>query len=403
MELSMATRKAITKALAVKYRNASKELKGEILDTVCGLTGYHRDYARRVLRAALQPCPVAVRAPTRTPKYDRGVVAGLGKCWAVLNAPAGQRLAPMLAELVPLLRRHGELDLDDATAALLVGMSAATIDRKLAPARAKMLPRGRSHTKPGSILKSKIAMRTWADHDEDAPGFVEVDLVAHEGGNAAGRFCFTLTVTDIATGWTENRTVPDKRQVHVVAAITEVVNGMPFPVRGIDCDNGSEFINDQLYRYCREHKLKFTRSRSGNSNDGAHVEQKNWTTVRQLVGYLRYDTPGELALLNKIWALQSLLGNHFYPQQKLISKVRDGATITKTYDRAQTPYARALAQPTVKPLSRRRLTAQHASFNPAAVQRQIQALSADLLTLATAKNQPTTKPTLSPATLPAAL
>ena len=400
----MATRKAITKALAVKYRNASKELKGEILDTVCGLTGYHRDYARRVLRAALQPRPVAVRAPTRTPKYDPGVVAALGKCWAVLNAPAGKRLAPMLAELVPLLRRYGELDLDDATAALLVGMSAATIDRKLAPARAKMLPRGRSHTKPGSILKSKIAMRTWADHDEDAPGFVEVDLVAHEGGNAAGRFCFTLTVTDIATGWTENRTVPDKRQVHVVAAVTEVVNGMPFPVRGIDCDNGGEFINDQLYRYCREHKLKFTRSRSGNSNDGAHVEQKNWTTVRQLVGYLRYDTPGELALLNKIWVLQSLLGNHFYPQQKLISKVRDGAKITKKYDRAQTPYARALAHPTVKPLPRRRLTAQHASFNPAAVQRQIQALSADLLTLATAKNQPTTKPTVTPATtLPAAL
>src|SRR4051794_7163345 len=403
MELSMATRKAITKALAVKYRNASKELKGEILDTVCGLTGYHRDYARRVLRASLKPRPVAVRAP-RAPKYDPGVVAALGKCWAVLNAPAGKRLAPMLAELVPLLRRHGELDLDDVTAALLVGMSAATIDRKLAPARAKMLPRGRSHTKPGSILKSKIAMRTWADHDEDAPGFVEVDLVAHEGGNAAGRFCFTLTVTDIATGWTENRTVPDKRQVHVVAAIPEVVNGMPFPVRGIDCDNGGEFINDQLYRYCRQHELTFTRSRSGNKNDGAHMEQKNWTTVRQLVGYLRYDTPGELALLNKIWALQSLLGNHFYPQQKLISKVRDGAKITKKYDRAQTRYARALAHPTVKPLPRRRLTAQHASFNPAAAQTQIQALSADLLTLTTAKNQPTPKPTITPATtLPSAL
>src|SRR3954451_8911575 len=234
MELSMATRKAITKALAVKYRNASKELKGEILDTVCGLTGYHRDYARRVLRAALQPRPVAVRAP-RAPKYDPGVVAALGKCWAVLNAPAGKRLAPMLAELVPLLRRHGELDLDDAATALLVGMSAATIDRKLAGARSKMLPRGRSHTKPGSMLKSKIAMRTWADHDQDSPGFVEVDLVAHKGGNASGRFCFTLTVTDIATGtgWTENRTGPDKRQGGVVAAITDVVTHLPFPITGI--------------------------------------------------------------------------------------------------------------------------------------------------------------------------
>src|SRR3954453_11652216 len=281
MELSMATRTAITRALALQYRDGSKDLKGEILDTVCGLTGYHRDYARRALRAALKPRPVRPRAP-RTPKYDPKVVAALAKCWAVLNAPAGKRLAPMLAELVPLLRRHGELDLDDPAAELLGAMSAATIARKLAGARSKLLPRGRSHTKPGSMLKSRIAMRTWADHDEDTPGFVEVDLVAHEGGNPSGRFCFTLTVTDIATGWTENRTVPDKRQVHVIAAITEVVAGLPFPVRGIDCDNGGEFINDQLSRYCRENKLKFTRSRAGNSNDGAHVEQKNWTTVRQL-------------------------------------------------------------------------------------------------------------------------
>ena len=390
----MAVRKAITKALAVQYRNGSKELKGEILDTVCGLTGYHRDYARRALRTALTPRPVRPRAP-RTPTYDARTVAALTKCWAVLNAPAGKRLAPMLAELVPLQRRHGELDLDDAGADLLVAMSAATIDRKLAAARSKLLPRGRSHTKPGSMLKSRIAMRTWADHDEDTPGYVEVDLVAHEGGNPSGRFCFTLTVTDIATGWTENRTVPDKRQAGVLAAITDVVTHLPFPIKGIDSDNGGEFINAHLFRYCRENKLKFTRSRPGNSNDGAHVEQKNWTTVRQLVGYLRYDTPAELALLNQIWVLQSLIGNHFYPQQKLISKVRDGAKITKKYDQARTPYARAVAHPAVTALRRRRLTAQHAAFNPAAVQRQIQALSGDLLTLATAKNQPATKPAVA--------
>jgi hypothetical protein len=395
----MATRKAITKALAVRYRNATKELKGEILDTVCGLTGYHRDYARRALRAALKPAPVRVRT-ARTPKYDPDVIRALEKCWAVLNAPAGKRLAPMLAELVPLLRRHGELHLDEDAAVLLAGMSAATIDRKLVGARAKMLPHGRSHTKPGSILKSKIAMRTWADHDEDSPGFVEIDLVGHEGGNPRGRFCFTLTVTDIATGWTENRTVADKRQAGVLAALTDVVTHLPFPIRGIDADNGGEFINQALYLFCRNNNLKFTRSRSGHSNDGAHVEQKNWTTVRQLVGYLRYDTPGELELLNQIWTAQALIGNHFYPQQKLISKVRDGAKVTKRYDPARTPYARAVAHPAVTPLRRRRLDAQHASFNPAAVQRQIQALCGELLTLATAKNQPATKPAVTP---PAAL
>jgi hypothetical protein len=392
MELTLATRKAITKTLAVKYRAGSRTTKSEILDMVCELTGFHRDYARRALRAAPgRPRVAPVRAP-RAPKYDARVVAGLEKCWAVLNAPAGKRLAPMLGELVPLLRRHGELDLDDVTARLLIGMSAATIDRRLVAARSKMLLRGRSHTKPGSMLKARIAMRTWAEHDENTPGFVEVDLVGHEGGNPRGKFCFTLTVTDIATGWTENRTVADKLQVHVFAALTDVVEHLPFPVKGIDADNGGEFINKQLFAYCRKKKLKFTRSRSGNKNDGAHVEQKNWTTVRQLVGYLRYDTEAERILLNKIWVLQSLIGNHYYPQQKLISKVRDGAKITKKYDRAQTPYARATAHPDVKALPRRRLTAQHASFNPAAVQRQIQALCSELLTLATAKAQPTTKP-----------
>jgi hypothetical protein len=343
------------------------------------------------LRAALTPRIVAPRA-TRPPKYDTEVVAALTKCWATLNAPAGKRLAPALAELVPVLRRFGELDIDDDTAVLLVSMSAATIDRRLGPAKQRLQLKGRSHTKPGSLLKSRIPMRTWADHDENTPGLVEIDLVGHEGGNLAGEHCFTLTVTDIATGWTENRTVRNMAQKHVFAAITNVVEHLPFPILGIDSDNGSEFINDQLFRYCRDNNLKFTRSRSGNKNDGAHVEQKNWTTVRQLVGYLRYDTESELLLLNRIWEQQALIGNHFYPQQKLISKVRDGAKVSKKYDTATMPYARAIAHPEVKALPKRRLRKTYASFNPAAVQRRIQALCDELLVLATAKGQPARKP-----------
>jgi hypothetical protein len=394
MELTMATRKEITRAQAVKYQAGSRTVKSDILDTLCEVTGFHRDYARRALRAALVPRAVTARAP-RAPKYDANVVAALEKCWAVLNAPTGKRLAPMLPELVVLLRQHQELIIDDTTAALLRGMSPATIDRRLVGAKSKLLLRGRSHTKPGSMLKSRIEMRTWADHDEDTPGFVEIDLVGHEGGNSSGKFCFTLTVTDIATGWTENRTVIGKAQASVFAALTDVVEHLPFPIKGIDSDNGGEFINEQLLRYCQTKKLTFTRSRPGNSNDGAHVEQKNWTTVRQLVGYLRYDTEAELLLLNKIWVLQSLIGNHFYPQQKLISKIRDGAKITKKYDPAQTPYARAAAHPDVTAPPKHRLKTQHTSFNPAAVQRQIQALCTELLTLATTKGQPTTKPTIT--------
>lgn len=390
----MASRRAITKAQAVCYRSGSRTVKSEILDAVCAVTGFNRDYARRALKAALTPRVVKPRTP-RPPKYDAKVVAALEKCWAVVNAPAGKRLAPILGELVPVLRQHGELDIDEDTAALLIAMSAATIDRRLGVARSTLVLKGRSHTKPGSLLKSRIPMRTWADHDENTPGFVEIDLVGHEGGNSRGEFCFTLTVTDIATGWTENRTVRNKAQIHVFAALTDVVEHLPFPIRGIDSDNGSEFINDQLFRYCQDQQLKFTRSRSGNKNDGAHVEQKNWTHVRQLVGYLRYDTRAELLLLNEIMALQSLIGNHYYPQQKLLSKVRDGAKITKTYDTATTPYARIAAHPDVMALPKRRLATIHTSFNPAAVQRQIQALCDELLTLATAKGQPTPKPRVS--------
>lgn len=394
--MSMANRKAITKAQAVSYRSGSKATKSQILDSVCAVTGFHRDYARRALLAALaalRPRVVRPRA-ARAPVYDAKVIAALEKCWAVANAPAGKRLAPLLADLVPVLRRHRELDLDDHSAALLVAMSAATIDRRLAPARAGLVAKGRSHTKPGSLLKSRIAMRTWAEHDENTPGFVEIDLVGHEGGLSRGEFAFTLTVTDIATGWTENRTVRNKAQIHVVAAIADVVDKMPFPIRGIDSDNGSEFINAHLLRYCNQRELKFTRSRSGNKNDGAHVEHKNWTAVRQLVGYLRYDTEPERLLLNRIWLLQGLLGNHFHSQQKLISKVRDGAKITKRYDIAATPFARTIAHPDVTASTKKKLTKAHASFNPAAVQRKIQVLADQLLTVATAKGQPTAKPAI---------
>lgn len=388
MGLSMAERKAVSKAIATRYTRADKVAKGIILDELCRTTGWNRDHARKALRTALTPRVVTARAP-RPEKYGPKVIAALVFCWAVLGMPAGKRLAPTLPELVPLLRRFSELKIDDDTAALLVGMSAATIDRRLAPERKNHELKGRSHTKPGSLLKSQIPIRTWAQWDDAAPGFVEIDLVGHEGGNAVGEHAYTLTVTDIATGWTENRSVRNKARKWVIAALDEIAAIMPFPLLGIDSDNGSEFINHHLLDWCDKRQITFTRSRPGNSNDGAHVEQKNWAVVRTIVGYLRYDTSAELLLLNQIWVLQSQLTNYFYPQQKLVSKERDGAKVTKKYDIATTPHRRADQHEAVTGEDKAILADTYSTINPAAVQRQIQALTTELIALATAKNTPT--------------
>ncbi|MBK5249322.1 MAG: transposase family protein [Actinomycetales bacterium] len=392
----MRERQAVTRTVATRYRSASKGAKKQILDELCATTGWHRDHARKALRQALGTRPVGRTrrkpAKPRPPKYGEEVIAALRKVWAVMNCAAGKRMAPFMAEIVERLRGCGELDITDETAALLCSMSAATIDRRLAADRKKLALKGRSGTKPGTLLKSQIPIRTWAQWDEQRPGFVEIDCVGHEGGDPSGDFCQTLTVTDIHTGWTETQAVKNKAQKWVFAALVDIREAFPFPIKGIDSDNGSEFINHHLVRWCEEHELTFTRSRAGNKNDGAHVEEKNWSVVRKAVGYHRYDTPAEQDLLNRLYGLLRLQNNFFSPSQKLIEKHRHGAKVTKRYDTAQTPYQRVLADPNVTKKAKTALTRLYTRLNPAQLRRDILDLQDEILATVRAKHQPARLP-----------
>jgi len=307
-----------------------------MLTEFCATTGYHRKYAIALLRTppASPPPPGRRRIPT----YTAQTVTVLGALWEVAGYPWSARLKALLPLWLPWARPH--LPISPQVEQQLRTISPSTIDRRLRDRKRRLTRRLYGRTKPGTLLKHHIPIKT--DHwDVTAPGFTEMDLVSHSGNSADGDFLQTLNLTDIHTGWSESRAIMGKSQTAVRPALEELRVALPFALRGVDSDNGSEFINDFLFRYCAAREIRFTRGRPYKKDDNAHIEQKNWTHVRKLLGWDRYDSPEALDAINDLYRHElRLMMNLFQPSVKLVGKVRRGSRLTRRYDAPQTPLDR---------------------------------------------------------------
>jgi hypothetical protein len=364
--MSPRSKKEYLEAIFLRYKGASRKEKTTILDEFCAVSGYHRKHAIRLLRKFKRFQKPKTRKRGRSSLYDRqALLKPLKQIWLASNLPCSKRLKALLPLWLPgYLQHFGHLPPETLTA--LVHISPATIDRLLCPVRIQYQKRGRATTKPGTLLRKHIPIKTnqW---DESRPGFLEADTVAHCGPFLSGMFAYTIDCVDIATGWSEQRAVWGKGETGILKQIHHVEQSLPFPLLGFDCDNGSEFLNHHLLRHFTQRKrpIQFTRSRPYHKDDNAHIEQKNWTHVRQWLGYERLDDPRVVPLLNDLYTQEwRLFHNFFCPSTKLISKERIGSKTIKRYDRPKTPCQRIMESPLVASSVKHDLSIQLETLNP---------------------------------------
>jgi len=333
-------RREYLRAIYDRYRRASSAGKGKILDEFCRVCDYHRKHAIRLLHG---PRPEAHPRPRRPrgPSYDRAVIQALAQVWEAAGYPWSVRLKAMLPLWLPWLRQRTALSPE--LERQLRTISARQIDRRLRSRKRVLRRRLYGRTKPGTLLKHHIPIKT--DHwDVHSPGFTEIDLVSHSGECANGEFAHSFNLTDIHTTWTETRAVLGKGETGIVAALEELRQVLPFPLQGIDSDNGSEFLNHHLVRYCRTQQIQFTRGRPYKKDDNAHIEQKNWTHVRKLIGWDRYDSAAAVGLLNDLYRHElPRMMNLFQPSVKLLRKERIGSKLKRIYEPPRTPLDRLRA------------------------------------------------------------
>jgi hypothetical protein len=364
--MSPRSKKEYIEAIFLRYKKAPYNQRTIILDEFCATCGYHRKHAIRLLRRFKRFVKPKVRTRGRSPVYQRDLILKpLKQIWLAANLPCSKRLKAILPLWLPgYVQSFGHLPSETSQA--LLSISAATIDRLLHPIRIQYKTRGRTTTKPGTLIRKHIPIKTnqW---DESRPGFLEADTVAHCGQSLAGMFAYSIDCVDIATGWSEQRAVWGKGETDVLEQIKQIEISLPFPLLGFDCDNGSEFLNYHLLRHFaqRQRPVQFTRSRAYHKDDNAHVEQKNWTHVRQWLGYQRLDDPKVVPLLNDLYRQEwRLFHNFFCPSVKLLSKERIGSKTIKHHDRPKTPYHRILESPHLSLNIKQGLSKQLEKLNP---------------------------------------
>jgi hypothetical protein len=364
--MSPRSKKEYVETIFLRYKQATREQKILILNEFCATSGYHRKHAIRLLRKYKRFQKPKPKKPGRAPLYAQpSILKVLKKIWLGANLPCSKRLKAIIPLWLPgYVQSFGNLSPNVSPA--LLKISPATIDRLLQPTRLHYKKRGRATTKPGTLLRNQIPIKLnqW---DESRPGFLEADTVAHCGNTVLGMFAYTLDCTDIATGWTEQRAIWGKGETGILEQIRHIEKSLPFPLLGFDSDNGSEFLNHHLFRHFTKRKepIQFTRSRAYHKEDNAHVEQKNWTHVRQWIGYDRLDKPQTVPLLNDLYTQEwRLFHNFFSPSAKLLQKERIGSKTLKHHDSPKTPYQRILESPHISHQVKQTLSKQLESLNP---------------------------------------
>jgi hypothetical protein len=386
------------KAIYSRYKKVSKPLRARILDEFCQVCGYNRKYAIRLLNGPVPHKPELTTPKGRRPTYGAKVISALIAIWEAAGYPCSARLKALLPLWLPWASKR--LAISEQVQNQILSISPATIDRRLKPRKRQLKRRLYGRTKPGTLLKHHIPIKTdsW---DVQTPGFTETDLVSHSGNSEQGEFIHSLNVTDIHTTWVETRAVMGKGQAGVLEAMKQIEQALPFRLLGIDSDNGSEFINYHLKAFCDQKQIQFTRGRPYKKDDNAHIEQKNWTHVRKIFGYLRYDSPLALQAINDLYRHElRILQNLFLPSMKLTGKVRVGSKLKRQYDKPQTPLERLRACPQADPAKLKELIKLRDAIDPFALAKTIEQKLERIYQLANPRMSPSLKSPVAKSSAP---